>query len=262
MADPLVLVASLAYLVSTLVFGAYLLRFDERFAKAGVLALTAGCILNVFAVVVRVADGSFSMGVFDLLLIACALFVGAWLIRRLKTKRSLFGAFLTPVATMVLYSLHVYQKEGTGGASTEVAFVTPIHKFGSYIGFLIFAVAGAAAVMEIVQEYRLKTKQLKLVQQGRLPSLRRLEQISHRALIIGFPIYSVGMALGAVWLAHGGNPVTRHFIMATFSWILYAATLHARVVVGLKGRRAAILTLAAFVSALFVVLLAVLRGGG
>jgi ABC-type uncharacterized transport system permease subunit len=52
---------------------------------------------------------------------------------------------------------------------------------------------------------------------------------------------------------------TRHAIMASSSWVVFALLLYARLVFGLKGRRAAVLTLAAFGLSLFVVLLSALR---
>ncbi len=261
MDDSLVLAASLTYLAATIAFGVYLLRFSPRASRVGISILSLGAALNVTALVVRVLDGQTRLSTYDALLAGCAAVTGGWLLMQLRKPSPLWGAFITPVATMVLYSLHVYNYEA-GVVSTEIRYVTPIHKLSSYIGFLIFAVAAVASVTQIAVEYRLKTKQLTLGKASRLPSLRRLEEISHRSLIIGFPIYSVGMALGAIWLASRSTPVTRHFVMATFSWVLYAVTLHARLVTGLQGRRAALLTLAAFVSALFVVLLSALRMGG
>ncbi len=261
MGDTFVLVASLVYLGATLAFGAYLLRFAARFAAAGVALVWVGITFNVAAVGARIASGAFEIGAYDLLLLASALAVGAWLIVRIKRPSPLVGAFLTPVVTMVLYSLHVYEYEAEF-VRTEVAWVAPIHKISAYIGFCVFAVAAGASVLQIVQEWRLKTKRLQLGQASRIPPLPTLESIAHRALVVGFPIYSVGMALGAVWFTRDASPMSRHFVMATFSWVLYAITLHARLVVGLAGRRAAVLTLSAFVSALFVVILSVLRLGG
>ncbi|MFT7624216.1 MAG: ABC-type uncharacterized transport system permease subunit [Myxococcota bacterium] len=260
MGDTLVLAASLVYLAATVAFGAYLMRFSQPFARAGVIAVTIGLTLNVAAVVTRVLVGDAELGVYDLMLLGCALLVAGWLLIRFKRPSPLVGAFLTPVVTMVMYGLHVFQYEAAL-IRTEVAWVTPIHKVTSYIGFAVFAVAAGASVLQIAQEWRLKTKRLQLNAPSRLPSLPRLEKIAHRALVVGFPIYSVGMVLGAIWFADGESPVTRHFIMASFSWALYAVTLHARLVIGLQGRRAAVLTLTAFVTALFVVVLSILRMG-
>ena len=261
MDDTLVLIASLTFLVATLVYGAYLLRFAERLARLGMLTVGVGFAAAIAAIGFRLSSGAFEAGLYDLLLSGSTLGVGAWFVAQLRRPSPLMGAFLTPIVTMILYSLHVFNKEAGMVRPQEVELVTPIHIWSAAIGFTIFAVSAVAAALEIVQEYRLKKKKLNLNRKSRLPSLRKLETISHKAMIIGFPIYSIGMALGAVWFAKGGTEVSRHFIMATFSWVLYAVTLHARLTMGLQGRRAALLTLAAFVSALFVVSLSALRLG-
>lgn len=259
----LILGASFATLIATLAFGVYLLRFDARFAKAGTVFLGIGATFAVGALAARIANGLATPGLYDGLLFASAAIAIGWLLYQLKVRTPLAGAFLTPVLTMTLYSLHVFDYEAGRVPTTEIAVVTPIHKIASYIGFLIFAIAAVASAIAIVQENRLKTKRLSILKGSRLPSLKKLESIAHRALVIGFPIYSVGVCLGAVWFARlGSATINRHQVMATVSWILYAATLHARLSIGLQGRRAAVLTLAAFVTALFVVVLSVLRLGG
>ena len=263
MHDNLILAAGLILLGSTIAFGMYLMRFSESSARAGRGLLIVGTGLAVAALLTRAFAGELSWGVYDGLL-SCGVAVAGLTVFSLNRGAGMIrGAFLAPVLMMVFYSLHVVSYESSLPiAETEVAFVTPIHKIASLLGFLIFAVAAFAAVIEIVQEYRLKTKQINVGQVSRLPSLRRLENLTHRALIIGFPFYSIGVALGAIWFAQQDVPVvSRHLIMASVSWVLYAMTLYARVLLGWKGRRAALLTLSAFFTALFVVLLSLLRWG-
>ncbi len=258
----LVLAASLTYLVATVIYGTYLLRFNPRFARMGRAVLALGVLLNLLALAVRGTAGQLGLEAYDLFLSLSALTGVGYIFWEWKSHSPLLGAFLTPVLTMVTYSLHVFRYESGVARSAELEIITPVHIAASVLSFLILAISALAAATEVVQEYRLKTKRVKLAMGRQLPSLRRLERISHRALLIGFPIYSIAMALGAVWFVQGDESnVTRHFIMAAFSWLLYAVTIHARVVIGLKGRKAAMLTLAAFLSALFVALLSILRTG-
>ena len=259
MAIGLVLAASLVYLLATIVYGMYLLRFDDRLHRAGVAIVGLGAAHQVAAIVARAATGRMSADAYDGFLALSAVAAIGFLLTQIKRSTPIVGAFLTPVLTMVLYSLHVFDREAQVARSAEVAVVTPIHIAASIIGFLVLGAAAAASALAVIQEYRLKTKRFALVGKSRLPPLTRLESFSHRALIVGFPIYTIGVALGAVWLARDPTPLSRHFVMATFSWAIYAATLQARVGFGWKGRRAALLTLVAFLSALFVVLLSALR---
>lgn len=260
----LILVASLVYLVATFVYGAYLLHFNERTARIGKALLALGLALHLVAIGVRFVDGRVAWGVFDGLSFGAAILALGYLIAQFKQGRPLFGALVTPIVMVVLYSLHVFEREGSPVAAAELEFVTPIHIGASLLGFLVLAIAAVTSTMHVIQEYRLKTKRVSLSDSSRLPSIQRLETMSHRALVIGFPIYSVGIALGAVWMFkdQATGVVTRHFVMAGFSWLVYAIALYARLAIGWKGRRAALLTLMAFSSALFVVLLSALRTGG
>ena len=68
----LVLVASLGYLVATLTFGAWMLRFEERWARIGAGVTTFALAAHLGAVVVRVVSGTMEAGVYDLLLVTSA----------------------------------------------------------------------------------------------------------------------------------------------------------------------------------------------
>jgi ABC-type uncharacterized transport system permease subunit len=259
----LVLISSLLYLLATVVYGTYLLRFENRYVNVAAVFLGFGAIVNLWASVHRLTNDLATFAAYDILLAVAGLTVVIFVVLLFRKPMPLVGAFLAPIATMVLYSLHVFGREAEVARRAVVSVITPIHIGASLVGFVVLVIAAAASALLIVQEYRLKTKKIPLGSGGNLPSLQRLEKISHRALVVGFPIYTIGVVLGAVWFVRGeGAGVTRHLIMAVFSWCVYAIALHARIVVGWKGRRAAIVTLVAFASALFVVFLSILRSGG
>ncbi|MBT9555482.1 MAG: cytochrome c biogenesis protein CcsA [Myxococcales bacterium] len=257
MSTHLILIASLTFLVATLVYGAHLRRFGQRSGLAGRALLGLGGLLTTGGLMARLAEGTQS-GALELtfLTLAAAGSLAAVVFIR-GAVPPLYGAFVAPVATMLTYSLHVFDREADIARTGEVALVTPIHVLTSLAGFVAFGVAAVCAGLEVLQEYRLKTKRFTL---GQTWNLAGIERISHIALLIAFPLYSIGLALGAVWFARGDSgAVTRHAIMASSSWVVFALLLYARLVFGLKGRRAAVLTLAAFGLSLFVVLLSALR---
>jgi ABC-type uncharacterized transport system permease subunit len=258
----LVLAASLTYLLATLVYGVYLLRFEDRLVSSGLALMGLGAAFSITALTMRLLEGHSIFSRYEgFLLLSCGLGVGYFGVS-LRKRLPLAGAMIAPICTMLMYSLHVFQQEVGLELSKEIAVVTPIHITTSMIGFVALGLSAIASGIAVIQEYRLKKKRVLLSHSGRLPSLSSLERFSHRILVAGFPIYSVGLALGAVWFSRSTSmSVTRHLIMATFSWVLYALLVHARVAAGLRGRKASILTLAAFASALFVVFLSALRSG-
>jgi cytochrome c-type biogenesis protein CcsB len=89
---------------------------------------------------------------------------------------------------------------------------------------------------------------------GRLPSSERLDRLSNRITMFGFPIWTFAIIAGAIWADSawgrywGWDPKeTWSFI----TWVVYAGYLHARATAGWKGHKAAIIALIAFACLLF-----------
>jgi cytochrome c-type biogenesis protein CcsB len=89
---------------------------------------------------------------------------------------------------------------------------------------------------------------------ARLPSGEALEEIANRSVLVGFPMLTLGIALGAYW-AHtawsrywGWDPKETSALM---TWLIYAGYLHARNLRGWKGRGAAWVLVIGFAAVLF-----------
>ena len=79
----------------------------------------------------------------------------------------------------------------------------------------------------------------------RLPPSRVLDQWSFRFVMIGFPIWTFGVMMGAVWGEHAWGRYWGWDPKETFSfivWVIFAIYLHARVTYGWRGTRAALIT--------------------
>lgn len=80
------------------------------------------------------------------------------------------------------------------------------------------------------------------------------ERLEHGAIMVGFPLLGLGIALGAYW----GNIAWGRYwgwdpkeTTALASWLVYAGYMHARVLADWKGRRASLLSVAGFAVILF-----------
>jgi cytochrome c-type biogenesis protein CcsB len=120
------------------------------------------------------------------------------------------------------------------GASTPTELVPalqnsilPFHVIANFIGYGCFAIgaaAGAAMLWRAAAE--------KSGRPTRLPPMATLEKIGYRAVVIGFPVFSLAILLGCLWAyqAWGGywswDPKET---WALIVWLIYAAYLHARV---------------------------------
>jgi cytochrome c-type biogenesis protein CcsB len=89
---------------------------------------------------------------------------------------------------------------------------------------------------------------------SRFPSADRLDRLSNRITMFGFPIWTFAIIAGAIWADSawgrywGWDPKeTWSFI----TWVVYAGYLHARATAGWKGHKAAVIALIAFACLLF-----------
>ncbi|HWO72623.1 MAG TPA: c-type cytochrome biogenesis protein CcsB [Dehalococcoidia bacterium] len=101
---------------------------------------------------------------------------------------------------------------------------------------------------------------LQLVQGGerrrfeRLPDVDALSDVAYWSVLVGFPLLTLGIALGAYWANSawgrywGWDPKETS---ALLTWFVYAAYLHARGLRGWEGKRAAWLLIAGYVAVLF-----------
>jgi cytochrome c-type biogenesis protein CcsB len=86
---------------------------------------------------------------------------------------------------------------------------------------------------------------------ARLPSAETFDRLAFRAHAIAFPIWTFAVIAGAIWASKawgrywGWDPKET---WAFITWVIYAGYLHARATAGWRGRRAALVATAGFVS--------------
>ena len=88
----------------------------------------------------------------------------------------------------------------------------------------------------------------------RLPRPEILDEISYRAVVIGFPFLTLVIVLGALWAEVAWGTYWNWDPKETASlvtWLIYGAYLHARVVRGWRGSRSAYLLLLGFYATVF-----------
>ena len=84
---------------------------------------------------------------------------------------------------------------------------------------------------------------------SRLPAAATLDRMAYRAIVFGFPIWTLAVIFGAVWAEQAWG---RYWawdpkeVWAFITWVMFAGYLHGRATVGWRGRRAAILALVGF----------------
>ena len=165
-------------------------------------------------------------------------------------ERKYHQRLLPLVALPVAFALMLY-------ASTIPATIEPlvpalqnnllltVHVAVAIVAYGSFSVAFASALLYIVQP-----------EGGRwgLPKPEVLDEIGYRAVVVGFPFLTLTILLGAVWADVAWGQYWSWDPKETASlvtWLIYGAYLHARVVRGWRGSRAAWLLVLGFAATLF-----------
>jgi cytochrome c-type biogenesis protein CcsB len=87
-----------------------------------------------------------------------------------------------------------------------------------------------------------------------LPDPRKLEDITYRVVIAGWPLLTIGIVMGGMWANEawgrfwGWDPKET---WALITWVVYAGYLHTRITLGWAGKRPAAIAVFAFAVVVF-----------
>lgn len=182
----------------------------------------------------------------------------------LMRERAGIGAMGVVVAPLALMFLLAEQFVGQREADPELPrLLLGIHVTTNLLGLGLFLLAGVAAVFYLVQERRLKNK--RSFAGLRLPALDRLDQAKHRLLLAGFPLQTLGVVTGALFISMLGDTSASALLRALLSfltWAVVGGVLVTRATLGWRGRRSAYGTLAGVTCVVLVIAVYVARAGG
>jgi ABC-type uncharacterized transport system permease subunit len=172
------------------------------------------------------------------------------------------GVAVSPLALTFLVAA---QFIGTGPTSAELSpALLSLHVTANLLGIALLFLAGAASAFYLFQERRLKVKKGR-VTMGRLPALDVLDTAEHRLLLAGFPLLTLGVVTGTMFLEQLSQWTLREMLrdgLAYLSWAVVAGVLLLRAVAGWRGRRTAYGTLLGTVCVACIILAYIVRAGG
>lgn len=177
-----------------------------------------------------------------------------------KPTLRILGAFVTPVT--LLFFLASGLGRSVAPVSDEVrSMLLPFHIGVNVTGVAAFAVAFAAALAYVIQERMLRRKEIGPLFQ-RLPALDVLDTLGLRAVLVGFPLLTIGVVTGAFWAHRLEQGLNLAQGLGIIAWAVFAGVLILRLALGWRGRRAAYGTITGFAFAVAVLGTYVLRSGG
>jgi cytochrome c-type biogenesis protein CcsB len=162
-----------------------------------------------------------------------------WFERRYHQR--LMGLIALPVAlAMMLYATTIPSTIEPLVPALQNNLLLTVHVAVAIMAYGSFTIAFGAALLYIIQP-----------EGGRwgLPRPELLDEIAYRSVVIGFPFMTLVIILGALWAEVAWGSYWSWDPKETASlvtWLLYGSYLHARVVRGWKGQRAAWLLMLGF----------------
>jgi len=158
-----------------------------------------------------------------------------------KYHQRMLGLLALPVALgMLLYASTIPADIEPLVPALQNNLLLSVHVATAIVAYGSFTVAFAAAILYLAQP-----------ESGRwgLPKPAVLDEIGYRAIVVGFPFLTLVIVLGALWADvawgryWGWDPKETASLV---TWFIYGAYLHARVMRGWRGRKAAILLIVGF----------------
>ncbi|MBJ6752204.1 c-type cytochrome biogenesis protein CcsB [Geomonas anaerohicana] len=257
-------VTMVIYMVSTCIFFAFLASRNKAVGLTGTYAALFGFLVQTAAIGLRWKE-SYDQGhghaplsnLFESVVFFSWTIVLIFLIIDFKYKYRAIGFFVIPFA---LFGMAWAQLGLDSGIEPLVPALQSnwlmYHVITCFLGYAAFAVACGISIMYLIRESMEKGGAD--VQAGGLlsmfPSIRILDDLNYKAIMIGFPLLSLGIITGAAWANYAWGTYWSWDPKETWSlivWFVYAAFLHARITRGWVGRRAAILSVIGFAATIF-----------
>jgi cytochrome c-type biogenesis protein CcsB len=257
-------VTTISYMVSMLIFFAFLATRNRSVGLAASLAALFGFVVQTSAILFRWKesyDAGFGHAPLSNLYESVVFF--SWTIIliygiiELKYKYRVVGAFVIPFAFLGMSWAQL-------GLHSGIEPLVPAlqsnwllyHVITCFLGYAAFAVACGISIMYLIKE-RYETGD-DVAQAGGLlssfPAIKILDDLNYKAIMIGFPLLTLGIVTGAAWANYAWGTYWSWDPKETWSlivWFVYAAFLHARITRGWVGRRAAILSVIGFAATIF-----------
>ncbi len=240
-----------SYGISMVLYFVYLIAQRDPFYNAGRYAFTGGFLFHSILLGIQIA----ALGHIPAFTLAQALFISGWalagvfLVLHRKLNLKFFGIYVAPMVLLaVLAALLLPEPSGEPVANLKSLAGNTwliVHIITIFVGDAALALAGGVGVFYLIQERAIKHKKRGFFYK-RLPPLELLDSAGYACLVLGFIMLTVGLITGIIYagLAWGRfwawDPKE---VWSGITWLVYAALLHERLVVGWRGRRAAIMAI-------------------
>jgi len=243
-----------AYAIAAVLYMAHVAGLRRGPENAGRALLAVGVALHFADIGVRCYHGSNPISSTpDAMSLVAFMIASGFLLTSLRYQLAAAGGFALPAVVVLILLARLSPIEAPVQGDVvlpQMGRLGQAHILLASLGVAVFAFAAVLAIVYLFQDRSLKRKQLDRVVARGTP-LETLDRLAHRCVSIGFPVFTLAIVTGAIWVArlgllHGRGTLRPEYLIAVGTWIAFAVLIIARVGAGWRGRRAAWLTLGGF----------------
>jgi len=175
-----------------------------------------------------------------------------------RYKLRSLGGFVMPISFLILMFVIMSM-----GPDERIAQAIPpalkskwltFHVVTATLAYGAFAISFGLGIMYLLKLGKGNEKSNSQGIISRFPALEVIDELSYKVIGFAFPLLTLCIITGAIWANYAWGTYWSWDPKETWSlitWIIYAAYLHARLMYGWKGKRAAWMTIFGFVAVLF-----------
>ena len=245
------------YVIASGAYGVHFAKRSEAAGRLGTVTLVLGALTHAFVIgmqTMQVGHIPF-VGTTGAVSVFVCLLALAYLYTEMMTDERAMGVFVVPLMA-VMQAIPAMTNSVTARPPVLDSPWFAIHVLALLFAYASFALAWVVGITYVLLFKELKGKHLGFFY-ARLPSLQVLDLMNGRAVAVGWLFLTVGLAVGALWLfqvqsssadsrVQAMSLLDPKIFIVVLCWMVYSFELFARRVVGLSGRRAAVLSTIGF----------------
>jgi cytochrome c-type biogenesis protein CcsB len=254
-------IALFAYLAAAIIYALFFAFKSKALSKGASVIMVLGFVAHTLAWVVRSFQAGHLplTGMYEFAITLSWAIVLGYLIFQIWFRVEMVGAFVAMVAFAMIVVASMFPKEIERQLVPALqSYWLQIHVSMAALGEGIFAVAFASSVLYLLRKGPLRKAK-------GFPSLEVLDELTYKAIIIGYPLFTLGaLFAGAVWAQRAWGSFWSwdpKEMSSLIVWLVYSAYLHARFTRGWTGTRAAILSVVGFLLTILTFLSNMVLGG-
>lgn len=251
----------MAYVLSMLFYWAWMASKSEMVGKFATSLTVIGLIGNTAALVLRmiIAKRAPLANGYEFILTFTWGIVAVYLFAEFRYRLRTLGSFVMPIPFLLLMfivmAMGPEERVAQGIMPALKSHWLEFHVLTAMLSYGAFAISFGLGIMYLLRAGKEEKGTLQAESIiARFPTLDSLDETAYKVVGFAFPMLTLCIISGAIWANYAWGTYWSWDPKETWSlitWIIYAGYLHARLMYGWRGKRAAWMAVIGFAAVLF-----------